>query len=107
ILTVMGELRRIDDQPARRVMIAGGGNIGRTLARSLESRYSVKVVERSRERARNIAEDLLDSIVLVGDCADEDLLREEYIDLTHDYCAITNEDEPNNLPAIQAKREGC
>ena len=42
------------------------------LARSLEKRYSVKVLERSRERARGIAEDLLNTIVLVGDCADED-----------------------------------
>jgi trk system potassium uptake protein TrkA len=107
ILTVMSELRRVDERPARRVMIAGGGNIGRTLARNLENRYSVKVVERSRERARDIAEDLLNSIVLVGDCADEDLLREENIDQTDVYCAMTNEDEANILSAMLAKRMGC
>ena len=101
ILTVMSELRKVDARPARRLLIAGGGNIGRNLARSLESRYSVKVLERSRERARGIAEDLLNSIVLVGDCADEDLLREENIDQTDVYCAMTNDDEANILSAMR------
>ena len=107
ILTVMSELRKLVVQPVRRILIAGGGNIGRNLARNLESRYSVKVLERSRERARGIAEDLLNSIVLVGDCADEDLLREENIDQTDVYCAMTNDDEANILSAMLAKRMGC
>jgi trk system potassium uptake protein TrkA len=107
ITTVMSELRRAAARPTRRVLIAGGGNIGRKLARSLEKRYQVKVVERSRERARGIAEELLNSIVLVGDCADEDLLREENIDQTDVYCALTNDDEANILSAMLAKRLGC
>jgi trk system potassium uptake protein TrkA len=107
ITTVMSELRRLDSRPTRRVLIAGGGNIGRKLARSLEKRYQVKVLERSRDRARAIAEELLNSIVLVGDCADEDLLREENIDQTDVYCALTNDDEANILSAMLAKRLGC
>lgn len=106
ILTVMNELRRVE-KPARRVFIAGGGNIGRNLARALEGRFSVKVLERSRDRAKVIAENLRDSIVLVGDCADEDLLREENIDKTDVYCALTNDDEANILSAMLAKRLGC
>jgi trk system potassium uptake protein TrkA len=106
IRTVMAELRRVD-KPARRVFLAGGGNIGRALARALESQYSVKILERSRERARMLAEDLVNSIVLVGDCADEDLLREENIDQTDVYCALTNDDEANILSAMLAKRMGC
>jgi trk system potassium uptake protein len=107
IFTVMSELRRLDTRPTKRLLIAGGGRIGRNLARSLENRYSVKVLERSRERARSIAEDLLNTIVLVGDCADEDLLREENIDQTDIYCALTNDDEANILSAMLAKRLGC
>ncbi len=107
ITTVMSELRRLDSRPTRRLLIAGGGNIGRKLARNLEKRYSVKVLERSRERARGIAEELLNSIVLVGDCADEDLLREENIDQTDVYMALTNDDEANILSAMLAKRLGC
>jgi len=106
ITTVMSELRRVD-RPAKRVFIAGGGNIGRNLAKALEGRFSVKVLERSKERAKKIAEDLVNSIVLVGDCADEDLLREENIDQTDVYCALTNDDEANILSAMLAKRMGC
>jgi len=107
ITMVMSELRQMDSRPTRRLLIAGGGNIGRRLARNLEDRFSVKVLERSRERARSIAEELLNSIVLVGDCADEDLLREENIDQTDVYMALTNDDEANILSAMLAKRLGC
>jgi trk system potassium uptake protein TrkA len=106
IRTVMSELRRLE-RPARRLFIAGGGNIGRSLAKILEGSYSVKILERSRERSKTLAEDLQNSIVLVGDCADEDLLREENIDQTDVYCALTNDDEANILSAMLAKRLGC
>jgi len=106
IRTVMSELRRAE-KAARRVFIAGGGNIGRSLAKALERQHGVKILERSRERAKRIAEDLRNSIVLVGDCADEDLLREENIDQTDIYCALTNDDEANILSAMLAKRLGC
>jgi trk system potassium uptake protein TrkA len=106
IRLVMSELRKLD-KPVRRVFIAGGGNIGRSLAKTLENQFSVKILERSRERAKRIAEDLGNSIVLVGDCADEDLLREENIDQTDVYCALTNDDEANILSAMLAKRMGC
>ncbi|MBB5207477.1 Trk system potassium transporter TrkA [Chiayiivirga flava] len=106
IRTVMAELRR-QEKPVKRIFIAGGGNIGRSLAKTLEAQFSVKILERSRERAKSIAEDLTNSIVLVGDCADEDLLREENIDQTDVYCALTNDDEANILSAMLAKRMGC
>lgn len=106
IRTVMNELRR-QVKPVKRIFIAGGGNIGRSLAKTLEAQFSVKILERSRERAKSIAEDLTNSIVLVGDCADEDLLREENIDQTDVYCALTNDDEANILSAMLAKRIGC
>jgi trk system potassium uptake protein TrkA len=106
IRTVMSELRRVE-KPARRIFLSGGGNIGRSLARVLESTYSVKILERSRERAKKLAESLQNSIVLMGDCADEDLLREENIEQTDVYCALTNDDEANILSAMLAKRMGC
>jgi trk system potassium uptake protein TrkA len=106
IRTVMSELRKVE-RPARRLFLAGGGNIGRSLAKLLEGTYSVKILERSRERTKTLAEDLQNSIVLVGDCADEDLLREENIDQTDVYCALTNDDEANILSAMLAKRLGC
>lgn len=106
IRKVMTELGKLEN-PVRRVILAGGGNIGWNLAAALEDRYHVKILERDQERARYIADELEKSIVLVGDCADEDLLREENIDQTDIYCALTNDDEANILSSMLAKRMGA
>ena len=58
-------------------------------------------------RAERIAEEVDTTIVLVGDCANEDLLREEGIDETNVYCALTNDDESNILSSMLAKRMGA
>ncbi len=106
IPAVMKELRPIDN-PVRRVILAGGGNIGKNLARQLERDHHVKVIERDPVRAESIAEDLSKTIVLVGDCTDGNLLREEAIDSTDVYCVLTNDDAANILSALQAKRMGA
>ncbi len=106
IPVVMRELRRMGG-PANRIMLAGGGNIGAALARRLERTHHVKLVERDAGRAELIAEDLDTTIVLVGDCADEDLLHEEGIDEIDVFCALTNDDEANILSSMLAKRMGA
>jgi trk system potassium uptake protein TrkA len=106
ISTVMKELRPMGG-PIRRIILAGGGNIGSSLARRLERKYHVKIIERDPERAEAIAEDLEKAIVLVGDCADEELLREEAIDTTDVYCVLTNDDEANILSSMLAKSMGA
>ncbi|MDX1625192.1 MAG: Trk system potassium transporter TrkA [Wenzhouxiangellaceae bacterium] len=93
--------------PARRVLLAGGGNIGSALARRLERDHHVKLVERDPARAERVSEDVDTTIVLVGDCASEDLLREEGIDEMDVYCALTNDDESNILSSMLAKRMGA
>jgi trk system potassium uptake protein TrkA len=105
IRTMMKELRPLDN-PVRRIILAGGGNIGSNLARQLERNHHVKIIERDPERAEAIAENLEKAIVLVGDCTDEDLLREESIDTTDVYCVVTNDDEANILSSMLAKRMG-
>ncbi len=106
IRKVMGELRRVD-KPVKRIILAGGGNIGKRLAQALETRYQVKIVERSLQRARAISQDLRRTIVLQGDAADEDLLLEENIENTDVFCALTNDDEANILSGMLAKRLGA
>ena len=106
IPAVMKELRPIDN-PIRRVILAGGGNIGKNLARQLERDHHVKVIERDAVRAEAIAEELSKTIVLVGDCTDANLLKEEAVDNTDVYCVLTNDDEANILSALQAKRMGA
>ncbi|NOX09032.1 MAG: Trk system potassium transporter TrkA [Gammaproteobacteria bacterium] len=106
IRTVMRELRELD-KPIKRVILAGGGNIGIQLAEALEGRYKVKVIERNPARSRKISEILDKAIVLLGDAADESLLTEENIENTDVFCALTNDDEANILSAMLAKRLGA
>ena len=103
---IMAELRRAD-RPARRVMLAGGGNIGMRLARALENKVQVKIIERSRDRARLLSEQLDHVVVLAGDAANEALLVEENIEDCDVFCAVTNDDEANILSAMLAKRLGA
>ncbi|MGF1615856.1 MAG: Trk system potassium transporter TrkA [Gammaproteobacteria bacterium] len=106
IRAVMGELRRLD-KPVRHIMLAGGGNIGTRLAQGLESRFHVKLIEGIADRAKLLSEVLKKCIVLHGDATDEDLLREENIDKTDVFCAVTNDDEVNILSAMLAKQMGA
>jgi trk system potassium uptake protein TrkA len=106
IRRVMGEMRNADD-PARRIVIAGGGNIGFRLAKTLEKHNQVKLIERDARRARKVSELLENAIVLHGDAADEELLIEENIDSADVFAAMTNSEEANILSAMLAKRLGA
>jgi trk system potassium uptake protein TrkA len=106
IRSVMSELRRLE-KPYKRILFAGGGNIGTRLARATERDYRVKVMERNLNRCKQIAETLERTIVLHGDAADEDLLLEENVENTDVFCAVTDDDEANILSAMLAKRLGA
>jgi trk system potassium uptake protein TrkA len=103
---VFAELRRNED-PVRRLVIAGGGNIGFRLAKKLERSNQVKLIERDKRRARKISELLESTIVLNGDAADEELLVEENIDSADVFAALTNSEEANIMSAMLAKRLGA
>ncbi|HKR35650.1 MAG TPA: Trk system potassium transporter TrkA [Steroidobacteraceae bacterium] len=106
IRLVMNEMQKAED-PVRRIVIAGGGNIGFSLAQRLEGEHQVKLIERDQRRARRISEQLGNTIVLSGDAADEELLLEENIDSADIFIAVTNAEEANILSAMLAKRLGC
>ncbi len=106
IRRVMGELRRLE-KPYRRLIIAGGGNIGFRLAKALENDYNVKIIEFSAERSNFLSERLHKAIVLTGMAGDRDLLVEENIEDTDVFLAVTNDDRVNIMSSMLAKRLGA
>jgi trk system potassium uptake protein len=106
IRRVMSEMRK-QENPVKRIVIAGGGNIGLRLAKTLEKTNQVKLIERDARRARKVSELLEHAIVLNGDAADEELLIEENIDSADVFAALTNSEEANILSAMLAKRLGA
>jgi len=106
IRAVMSELRRLDDS-YKRIIIAGGGNIGERLAEAIENRYQVKIIEMNPNRCRHLSDKLDNSIVLQGSASDRDLLMEENIGETDIFLALTNDDEANIMSSLLAKRLGA
>jgi len=103
---VMRELRRMD-RPVKRVMIAGGGNIGQRLARALAADYSVRVIDHNKRRCEALAAKLERVLVLNGDATDEELLEQENIAEMDLFVAVTNDDENNIMGSLLAKRMGA
>ncbi|MBF7728859.1 Trk system potassium transporter TrkA [Pseudomonas sp. N040] len=106
IRAVMSEMRRIEDSN-KRIVIAGGGNIGERLAEAIENRYQVKIIERSPARCRALSESLNNTIILQGSSSDRDLLVEENISDADIFLALTNDDEANIMSSLLAKRLGA
>lgn len=107
IRTALNDLRR-RDKPVRRLLLAGGGNIGLRLARSLDKQYELKIIERDQRRCRYLASQLPGStLVLQGDCTDENLLTEQNVADMDLFVALTSSDESNIVAAMLAKRLGA
>ena len=106
IRAVMNELQKLE-RSYKKIMIAGGGNIGAGLARSLEKNHSVKLLERNKERAAQLSEMLDNTVVFCGDASDQELLSEEHIEQVDVFIAVTNDDEANIMSAMLAKRMGA
>ncbi len=106
IRSVMSELRRLDKK-VKRIILMGGGNIGKGLAAALEEKYQVKLIDNSPARVQVLSEELNKTLVLLGDAADEDLLVEENVENADVFCSLTNDDESNILSAMLAKRLGA
>jgi trk system potassium uptake protein len=106
IREVMRELGRMD-RPVKRVMIAGGGNIGLRLAFALEKDYAVRVIEHNKRRCEALGARLGQALVLNGDATDEELLDDEGIRDMDLFVAVTNDDENNIMSSLLAKRMGA
>ncbi|MDD4929585.1 MAG: Trk system potassium transporter TrkA [Gallionella sp.] len=106
IRSVLKEMRRMD-KPTRRVMIVGGGNIGRRLAQALERKYQVKLIEYNKKSCTKLAGELTNTLVLNGDGTDEKLMQQENVGEVDVFCALTNDDENNIMSSLLAKQAGA
>lgn len=106
IASVMSELRRVE-KDNRHVIIAGGGHIGEKLARALQKKHRVKIIEHSEQRCNQLTNSLAKTVVLKGSCVDRRLLIEENIANCDIFCAITNSDETNIMSCLLAKNCGA
>ncbi|CAI8919850.1 Trk system potassium transporter TrkA [Pseudomonas sp. PDM26] len=106
IRAVMSEMRRLDET-YKRIVIAGGGQIGERLAEAIESRYQVKIIEMNPARCRHLSDHLDSTVVLQGSASDRDLLLEENIADADLFLALTNDDEANIMSSLLAKRLGA
>ncbi len=97
---------QIEIKPYKRIIIAGGGHVGKRLAVTLQDNLKVKIIEKEAQRARRIAEDLEKTMVLQGDATDPDLLVNEGISESDIFCALTSSDEANILSSMMAKKLG-
>lgn len=104
-LTIFGH----EEQTARRLIIIGGGNIGLYLAQGIEETYPNMrsiIIEENEKRAELITDFLNNTIVLVGDGLDEEILREANARETETVISVTDDDEVNILASLLAKRAG-
>lgn len=103
VMKNLGQLSR----PYKRIMIAGGGNIGLRLATAIEDKYDVKLIEYNSERARYLSATLNRVMVLKGSASDSDLLHSESIESVDVFIALTNDDEANIMSSLLAKKMGA
>jgi len=104
--TIMRELRPKEAR-TRRIMIAGGGNIGYPPPPTPPTNNPHTTLVYNPRRAEWLAENLDNTLVLQGNATDETLLDEEYIDEIDVFCALTNDDENNIMSSLLAKNLGA
>ena len=98
-----------DEKIAKNVLIIGGGNIGLQLAKMLEENFEdvrVKIIEKNKQRAEEIANELSSSIVINGDALDEEILKEANLEGSETVLALTNDDENNMMACVLAEKTG-
>lgn len=105
----MDRLEQIIDAPqvkVNHVMIIGGTNMGLTAAKHLEQEYNVTLIEKSKQRCREIAEQLDSTLIIHGDNSNIDLLESEGLNEMDAFLALTNNSETNIIASLTAKNHG-
>ena len=96
-----------NEKISNKILIIGGGNIGFNLAKNLEESFDsarVKIIEKNKERAKLIASQLNNTIVINGDALDEEILMEANINEVQTVLALTNDDEDNLMVSVLVEK---
>ena len=96
-----------NEKISNKFLIIGGGNIGFNLAKNLENTMDsarIKIVEKNKERAEHIANNLNNSLVINGNGLDEDVLKEANIEDAETVLALTNDDEDNLMVSVLVEK---
>jgi len=92
---------------SKKILIIGGGNIGYNLAKNIEETLDtvrVKIVEKNKERAEYLANELNDTIIINGNGLDEEVLIEANLDESETVLALTNDDEDNLMVSVLVEK---
>ena len=90
----------------KNVMILGGSKVGYHTAKRLSRKFNVKLIEKDKEKAFELADELKNVMVINGDGRDVDLLQEEGIESMDAFIAVTGNSETNIMSALVAKKHG-
>tara|TARA_S200000501_G_scaffold268264_1_gene251980 strand:+ start:883 stop:2274 length:1392 start_codon:yes stop_codon:yes gene_type:complete len=96
-----------EEKISKKILIIGGGNIGYNLAKNIEETLDtirVKIVEKNKERAEYLANELNDAIIINGDGLDEEVLTEANLDEAETVLALTNDDEDNLMVSVLVEK---
>tara|TARA_B100001123_G_scaffold209990_1_gene237480 strand:+ start:8563 stop:9936 length:1374 start_codon:yes stop_codon:yes gene_type:complete len=96
-----------NEKISNKILIIGGGNIGFNLAKNIEQSFEsarLKIVEKNKERAEFIANELSNTIVINGDGLDEDVLTEANLEEVETVLALTNDDEDNLMVSVLVEK---
>ncbi len=89
------------------VMILGGSKIGEKTTKSLcNHNFNVKLVEKNKEKAFELADILPKALIINGDGRNVELLVEENIDEMDAFIAVTGNSETNIMSCLMAKSKG-
>ena len=96
-----------NEKISTKILIIGGGNIGFNLAKNIEQSFEstrIKIIEKNKDRAELIANELNNSIVINGNGLDEDVLSEANLDDVETVLALTNDDENNLMVSVLVEK---
>ena len=91
------------DKPASDAIIFGGGLVGRYIAERVGHKMHLKIIESDGEKARKLAGDLPNTLVIHGDGTDLELLKSEGLDDMDAFVAVTGNDENNIISSLTAR----